>query len=290
MPRPVVGVAMLPRHLSNESAMHALLARLPLLGALLLAGALVAQAARTHSPTTFALVASSVLMFGFSWANATQLLGPRLAGRFVALALVVGWVAEQLGATMGWIFGAYHYTEVLGPRLGAVPVVIPMMWFTLGYTAYVLSNFIVWRTPAHGRESVTDAALVTFLAALILTAFDLGADPYLVYTLKAWIMVKTDGAWFGETVQGFFGWVFVSCVIIGGFRWLARSGVPVPSVAYTHRHAALPLLLYASALLYQVAFGHPVETRSIAVFAMGIPLLAAVAGWRLWQPVAGGRA
>lgn len=263
--------------------MHALLARLPLFGGLLLAAALVAQAVRAHNPTTTALVASSLLMFAFCWANATQLLGARLALRFVALGLAAGWIAEQLGATLGWIFGAYHYTEVLGPRLGAVPVVIPMMWFTLGYVAYVLSNFIVWRTPGHGAESVSDAALTTLLAALVLTAFDLGADPYLVYTLKAWIMVKTDGDWFGETVQGFLGWVFVSSVIIGGFRWWSRGERPAPARPYGPWHAALPLALYGSALLFQVALGNPVETRSVAVFAMGIPLLAALCGWRLWR-------
>jgi putative membrane protein len=48
------------------------------------------------------------------------------------------------------------------------------------------------------------------------------------------------------------------------------------------RHAALPLLLYGGLMVYQMVLGDPVETRTIAAFAMGIPLVCAVAGWREW--------
>jgi putative membrane protein len=45
----------------------------------------------------------------------------------------------------------------------------------------------------------------------------------------------------------------------------------------------LPVLIYSGLMAFQIVAGFPVETRSIAVFAMGIPVLCALAGWRHWR-------
>jgi putative membrane protein len=191
-----------------------------------------------------------------------------------------------MGSSRGWFFGQYTYTDVLGPRVGDVPAVIPLMWFALAYTGYIISNLIVWRAPVDSEPSLRGAACMSFLAAMIVTAYDLGADPYMVYTLKAWIMTKTDGWWFGETVQGFFGWMFVSFVIVFGFRLLQRRQPPRPLPEAQNIgkwDLTVPLIVYGGSMVFQMANGYPVETRSIAAFAMGIPLVCALAGWRHWE-------
>ena len=257
--------------------------RLPALSFALLSAYLAATAARTHNDTTIAIVLASVLMFACCWASATHLLGARAALQFVAIAVGFGWFAEQMGTTHGWFFGHYTYTDVLGARLVDVPIVIPMMWFALAYSGYVISNLIVWQSPVDGAPGLGNAVMLSFLAAMIVTAFDLGADPYLVYTLKAWIMAKTDGAWFGETVQGFFGWVFVAFVIIFSFRMSVRRRALKSVSPFLPRHAMVPLAIYASGMVFQMLLGNPVEIRSIAPFAMGIPLLCALAGLQRWR-------
>ena len=238
---------------------------------------------RGQGETTQLLVASSVLMFACCWASAIHLLGARAALHFVVIGVVAGWIAEQLGATYGWFFGSYTYTEVLGPRLGAVPAIIPLMWFALCYVAYVIGNLIVWQAPSDGAAPLRQAVVMSLLAAMIVTAYDLGADPYMVYTLKAWIMTKTDGWWFGETVQGFGGWAFVSFVIVFGFRLSVRGRAPLAALPVARRHVLVPLAIYGGSMLFQMVEGNPVETRTIALFAMGIPLLAALCGFVRWQ-------
>ncbi|KQO24734.1 hypothetical protein ASF11_20635 [Acidovorax sp. Leaf76] len=260
-----------------------LTARLPAVTFALLAAFLVVTALRTHNDTTIAIVTASVLMFACCWASATHLLGARPALQFVLIAVSLGWFAEQMGSTHGWFFGHYTYTDVLGARLVNVPIVIPMMWFSLTYAGYVIGNLIVWQSPVDGAPGLGNAAMLSFLAAMIVTAFDLGADPYLVYTLKAWIMAKTDGAWFGETVQGFFGWVFVAFCIIFSFRLSVRRRPLQPVSPFLRRHALVPLAIYASGMVFQMVLGNPVEIRSIAPFAMGIPLLCAMAGFQRWR-------
>lgn len=256
----------------------------------LLAAFLLAMAVRSHSETTFALVASAVLMFAFCWASATHMLGVKPALKFVLIGVSMGWFAEQMGASHGWFFGSYTYTDVLGWRLGDVPMVIPLMWFALCYLGYVLSNLIVWQNPlvpAGAASSKVVVLFMSFLAAAIVTAYDLAADPYMVYVLKAWVMAKTDGWWFGETLEGFFGWMLVSFAIIASFRLTTPPQELAVDGRFTKWDAMLPLSIYGFSMVFQMALGHPVETRTVALFAMGIPLLCALAGLWRWQRAPG---
>jgi putative membrane protein len=246
------------------------------------------------SATTIQLIVSAVAMFLCCWSSAAHLLGVRAANRFAAVALPLGWLAEELGARYGWLFGSYHYTAVLGPRLGAVPVIIPLMWFALCYVAYILANLMVWQTPVEPAPAPrwywAHTLVMAILAAALVTAYDLGADPYMVFTLKAWIMTRLDGGWFGETLEGFVGWMVVAFAIVLLFRLSVRAVAPLPALPVKGRHTAVPLGIYAGSMLFQACLGTPVETRVIALFAMGIPLLAALCGlarWKMSAPVGG---
>jgi putative membrane protein len=165
-----------------------------------------------------------------------------------------------------------------------VPVVIPMMWFALTYIGYVVANLIAWQSPVDRPASVGHDALLALLGAMVVTCYDLGVDPYMVYVLKAWIMAQTDGWWFGETVQGFAGWMIVSFAILFAFRRLARVRAPAAAGA-TLRHVLVPLSVYAGLMVFQVLLGYPVEARTIALFAMGFPLLAATLGLLRWRGI-----
>jgi uncharacterized membrane protein len=263
--------------------MKTLLTKLPQITFALLGLFLLTLLSRGYGDTTRMLIGGSVLMFACCWASAAHLLGTRAALRFVVIGVVIGWFAEQMGATQGWFFGSYTYTEVLGPRLGAVPVVIPLMWFALCYVAYVIANLIVWQLPSDGAAPLSQMATMSLLAAMIVTAYDLGADPYMVFTLKAWIMTKTDGWWFGETLQGFVGWATISFVIVMLFRFSVRRLPPQAALPVARKHMLVPLAVYGGNMAFQIALGTPVETRTIALFAMGIPLLAAMCGFSRWQ-------
>lgn len=237
-----------------------------------------------HPPLTLALVAVCVALFWAALWSAHRLLGTRGAGTLALLGLGLGWFAEQMGSSRGWFFGRYTYTEVLGPRLGDVPLAIPLMWCALALVGYVMASLMLWRTPVHTAPTFRSGLLTAWLAAMVVTAFDLGADPYFVFVLKAWIMQKTDGGWFGETLQGFAGWMAVGLVIVGLFQALAEPRrVPAPTSRAVRHAALLPIGIYASGLVFQLFWGHPVEVRAIAFFAMGLPTLVALVAWWQWS-------
>lgn len=246
-------------------------------------GALLIYTALNFPPVTLALNAASVAMFAVSLWAGVVLLGRARAIGFALLALATGWFAEQMGSSRGWFFGHYTYTEVLGVTLGDVPVVIPMMWFALTLLGYVMASLILWRQPVLAAPTLLTGALTAWLAAMIVTAFDLGADPYFVFVLEAWIMEKKDGGWFGETLQGFVGWMVVGFAIVCLFQWRAKPQAPEGTDPMVPRAALLPLLIYASGLVFQMIWGHPIEIRAIAFFAMGIPLFIAAVAWFQWQ-------
>jgi uncharacterized membrane protein len=244
------------------------------------AAVLVAWAAAAYSLQTLALVVASVAMAGASLWSCRALAGKREAWIFVAIGAALGWFAEEMGSTRGWFFGHYTYTDVLGPRLGSVPIVIPLMWFGLCHIGLVMASLLLWRQPLPPQGGWNTIALTAFLSALIVTAFDLAADTYFVYVLKAWIMKETDGDWFGETVWGFAGWMTVSFVIVTLFLAIAKPKLqPAPPPAA----ALVPVLVYAGEMVFQMAFGHLPELRVIPFFAMGIPTLVAVAAWTQWR-------
>ena len=234
------------------------------------------------------IVACSLLMAAACFGSAVAVLGAGPALRLAVIAVCAGWFAEQMGASYGWFFGDYDYTDVLGPRLGQVPLVIALMWFALSYTGYVMANLIVWQTPVDAAAGTGRTLAMAFLAALIVTAYDLGVDPYMVYKLGAWIMDKKDGWWFGETLQGFAGWMLVAFAIVCAFRLsstraLRAAAAADPAARPAPRHVALPLLLYGGLMVYEVTQGVPVETRTIALFVMGIPLFCAGCGLARWH-------
>ena len=257
---------------------------IPKLNFALAAAFVITMAFRSHNDTTIALVISSVLMFAFCWAHASHLLGAKAALKFVVIAVTLGWFAEQMGASRGWFFGRYTYTGVLGWRMGDVPIIIPLMWFALCYTAYVISYFAVFHKPLEMSKSWGLALFMSFLAAMLVTAYDLGADPYMVFVLKAWIMTKTDGGWFGETLQGFVGWMTVSMAIVFCFHLAVRHSGLKPDANMSKWQALLPFGIYGFSMVFQMLKGSPVETRTIAFFAMGIPLVIGLAGWWRWNP------
>ena len=199
------------------------------------------------------------------------------------ISLVYGFFAEYMGENYGWFFGDYDFTDNLGLRIIGVPVVIPLMWFGLTYISYVLGNIMLRRAPRETSSSIGEMIVLSFFGAILVTAYDLAADPYMVHVAKAWVMAKTDGWWFGETLQGFFGWWFVSFMMLLTFRFVNRKAPKKTMAPFKKVHALIPLSIYLLWMIFQMMYGYPVETRTISFFAMGIPLMVAFFTWNSWQ-------
>ena len=118
------------------------------------------------------------------------------------LVLVLTWAAEFAGLKIGIPFGRYHYTPLLQPQIGGVPLLVPLAWLMMLPPAWAIASRIV--TPH--RQLVFAAA-----SGLAFTAWDLFLDPQMVANgVWAW---DQPGQYFGIPLSNFLGWWLVSTLI-----------------------------------------------------------------------------
>jgi len=120
--------------------------------------------------------------------------------------------SELAGTTWGLPFGAYEYTDLLGPKvLGKVPYLIPLSWFFMGLASYGLAFGIV------SRNRFSFARVL--LASWILVSWDLTLDPAMSHLAPFWTW-SDSGPYFGTPLLNLWGWYVTGLFIHLGFELL----------------------------------------------------------------------
>ena len=237
----------------------------------------------------------------FSLTHAWYSIGGRLTLAFFGLSAAVSWAYEQAGISTGLVFGAYHYTDYLGSRLGDVPVLIPLAWFMMIYPSYVIANLLIEGRPTGTPGGVGRLVRLAAASAVVMTAWDLVVDPILSGpSVKAWIW-ETGGPYFGVPLHNYGGWLLTTFTVYLAYRALERRwtrdeiatvggaaspahGVALGATATLGRAAAaMPVAAYGLMLVADLLSGAaPAGLVAIGPVVMGVPLAAAA--WRLWRP------
>lgn len=220
---------------------------------------------------------TTLLVMVFSLTHSMVALGWRHSLVFFGLSAVISWMYEQVGVATGAVYGPYHYTDYLGMKLGHVPLLIPIAWFMMIYPSYVIANLIVDRQPAGSRGGVGRIVGLSFLTAMVMTAWDLVVDPLLSGpAIKAWIW-EQGGPYFGVPVQNFIGWMLTTFTVYLAYRLFESKIKPRPIGVMTPAITALTLIAYGSVMFSNTVNGNVPEMVVIAPFVMGLPLVAAAA-------------
>lgn len=225
------------------------------------------------------LIIVSVAFGLASLGHAIYLLGWQRALMFFALTACLSFLAESLSIATCSVT-CYYYTDALGPKLGAVPAVIPISWFTMIYASYVIVNLIAEGQPVSAKGNNVWVIWLSLFTALVMTAWDLTLDPFMVQAEKAWVW-PSGGAYFGIPMANYVGWVETTFLIVLIYRLTERTLPLKPLGRVTWLVAALPVLSYTASGLPDMWVGVPDATRVIAPFAMGVAILAACG--RVWQ-------
>lgn len=122
---------------------------------------------------------------------------------FATLCLGVGFIFECLGIRTGFPFGHYYFTDVMGPKLLQVPILIGAAYVGMGYLSWVLARLIL----GNARSTLSAAEVFTtpLLAGFIMVAWDLSSDPVWATITRCWIW-QSGGPYFGVPISNFFGW------------------------------------------------------------------------------------
>src|SRR5580658_5090660 len=79
----------------------------------------------------------------FAIVHCAACVGWRTTGVFFALVAAISYAMEEIGVRTGLIYGPYHYSDMLGPKLGHVPILIPLAWFMMIYPSWVTARALV---------------------------------------------------------------------------------------------------------------------------------------------------
>lgn len=177
--------------------------------------------------------AATMLVFGLLFA------GIRKTLLFFCAATLISLSMELLGTSSGFPFGPYAYTDLLGYKiLGYVPFSIPLSWFYMGFTSYLLASLIVQRA---GWRRQTLWSLL--LGAYFLTVWDLSLDPSMTSNhlpVQFWIWSET-GPYFGMPVRNLIGWSLTGLIFMSVSRLLWREDKDTRQIV-----AWLPFGVYAA--------------------------------------------
>jgi len=205
----------------------------------------------------------------FALTHCLALEGPGRTAAFFAISAVVSYGMEEIGVRTGRIYGAYHYSELLGAKLGHVPILIPLAWFMMIYPSWMVARAIL-----HGIDRNTAIANVAraVVAACVMTGWDTVMDPGMAASGN-WIWER-GGAYFGVPVQNYFGWLITTFLVywIVGLLWRRPNVLP----ELTRTFEALPVFVYAFFAARYIAANEIRALQVIAVFSMGLPALLAL--------------
>ncbi|ACL23102.1 carotenoid biosynthesis protein [Chloroflexus aggregans] len=197
-----------------------------------------------------------------------------------ALILIISWAVEHIGATTGFPFGSYSYTDVLQPQIfGVVPLAIPFAWLLIVVAAVGVAERLFHRDsrPVDDRYLHPTRVLTAASFALLL---DVTIEPFAVYINRYWVWASDEsGFYYGIPVSNFVAWwvtsLILSWVLLSLRRSAARKGqVPRPFMQW------LPPTLYLTNLTMFVVV-NLARGQVLPALIGGVIMLVLVGDWLL---------
>lgn len=210
-----------------------------------------------------ALVAGAMLSFLFYHGSRAE--GRRAVFAFIITIFLIGWSFETVSILTGFPFGHYHYTSVMGPFLGHVPVSVMPAYCVMGYISWATARVIASRT----QSGAAIRFGVPVLAAALMVLWDASMDPLRATVEARWVW-RDGGPHFGVPLLNFAGWFMVTLLMFQLYA-LLRDRSP-----RDERPTGMPPLFWISAPLMYLAF--PVEYLLNPLMAAGVDQAVSVNG------------
>jgi uncharacterized membrane protein len=200
-------------------------------------------------PAVFALLHGSMLY--------------RLKGILVFTTFCLGFGAlfESISLRTGFPFGHYYFTDVMGPKVVNVPILLVLAYLGIGYLSWVLALLILGYVdkPLVGLRVI----VLPLLASFIMVAWDVSMEPDWATLDRAWIW-RSGGAYFGVPLSNFFGWYLTAYLFYQSFA-LYCSAKPAPSTPLSRSYWRTAVLFYGicaagNLLIIRLPMAPPVVT------------------------------
>jgi putative membrane protein len=137
---------------------------------------------------------------------------------FFGITFLISWLAETTSIATGFPFGDYHYTaryaDLLGAKIGTVPLTVMPAYFVAGYLAWTMGTVFLGNlgTGIGGRNLF----LVPFVASFVMVMWDFCLDPIRSTLDGAWVW-EDGGVYHGVPISNYFGWYLTVFLIFQVF-------------------------------------------------------------------------
>jgi putative membrane protein len=157
---------------------------------------------------------------------------------FMLPAIGLSLMSELLGTSTGFPFGHYHYLTGLGYKIqGLVPFTIPLSWFYLGFSGYLIARAGLNTLSIPGWLKIGGSIV---FGSILLTSWDFVLDPAMSQTTLPFWLWEQPGAFFGMPYQNFAGWFGTGVV----FMSVASIIWGLKPIETANRDLTLPLVVY----------------------------------------------
>ena len=201
---------------------------------------------------------STVLLVAFALIHGAERYGWSCILVFVIICLLVSNASENLSILTGYPFGRYYYTDVLGPKLFLVPVLIGGAYTGAGYLSWTIAHVLLDRIDPSNRSAIWALPVV---GAVLMVSWDLSLDPSASTIGKAWIWID-GGAFFGVPVQNFIGWYLTVFIFLALFSWY-QSKRPVGERQSRHFWAQAIIMYFLLGLRYPLLYARSTDTGEV---------------------------
>jgi uncharacterized membrane protein len=129
-------------------------------------------------------------------------LGWRNVVAFSVITIGISFASEVIGVATCLVFGAYHYTDLLGPKLLGAPPMIQIGYRATGYASVTMGRIILSLLRPVAGCAILAASLA---GAFIMVSWDIAMDPYQSTITGDWIW-HDGGGYFGVPLHNYAGW------------------------------------------------------------------------------------
>jgi putative membrane protein len=182
---------------------------------------------------------------------------------YATLCLGVGALFESVSLRTGFPFGHYRFTNLMGPKVFDLPILLALAYLGMGYLSWALGLVILecQDRPLSGKKIV----LLPLAASFIMTAWDLSMDPVWADIDRAWVW-RDGGLYYGVPISNFFGWFLAVYIFYQLFALYLRRRVTVPVPT---SHWRLAILFYAASAVGNLLVVAPLSVGGVFVDAAG---------------------
>lgn len=182
---------------------------------------------------------------------------------YAILCLGVGTFFESVSLRTGFPFGHYGFTNLMGPKVFDLPILLALAYLGMGYLSWVLGLVILecQDKPLSGKKIV----LLPLAASFIMTAWDLSMDPVWADIDHAWVW-RDGGLYYGVPISNFFGWFLTVYISYQLFALYLRKRVSIPLPTSYWR---LAILFYAVSAMGNLLVVAPLSLGGVFVDTAG---------------------